>query len=107
MPSDLALTAILAVVVLLLVAAQATRIPYPILLVIGGLGLGAVPPIPDIELDPELVLVVILPPLLYSAAYFTPLRELRRNVRPISLLAIGLVLATHSCAAASTRPRSR
>ena len=94
MPSDLALTAILAVVVLLLVAAQATRIPYPILLVIGGLGLGAVPPIPDIELDPELVLVVILPPLLYSAAYFTPLRELRRNVRPISLLAIGLVLAT-------------
>jgi monovalent cation/hydrogen antiporter len=47
-----------------------------------------------VVLDPDLVLLIILPPLLYSAAFFTPLRELRRNVRPISLLAIGLVLAT-------------
>ncbi len=91
---DLALTTILAVVVLLLVLAQFSRIPYPILLVIGGLGLGLLPPIPDVQLEPELVLIVILPPLLYSAAYFTPLRELRRNVKEISLLAIGLVLAT-------------
>ncbi len=94
MDIELALTTILAVVVLLLLAAQFTRVPYPILLVIGGLGLAALPPIPDVELDPDLVLIVILPPLLYSAAYFTPLRELRRNVREISALAIGLVLAT-------------
>ena len=46
------------------------------------------------SLDPDLVFLIILPPLLYSAAFFTPLRELRRNVRPISLLAVGLVLAT-------------
>ena len=50
--------------------------------------------VPEVELEPEVVLVVLLPPLLYSAAYFTPLRELRRNVRAISLLAVGLVLAT-------------
>ena len=94
MEIELALTTILAVVVLLLLAAQFTRVPYPILLVLGGLGLALLPPIPDVELDPDLVLIVILPPLLYSAAYFTPLRELRRNVREISALAIGLVLAT-------------
>ena len=91
---ELALTTILAVVVLLLVLAQFIRVPYPILLVIGGLALALLPPIPDVELEPELVLIVILPPLLYSAAFFTPLRELRRNVREISALALGLVLAT-------------
>ncbi|MEZ5073971.1 MAG: Na+/H+ antiporter [Solirubrobacterales bacterium] len=94
MEIEVALTTILAVVVLLLVAAQFTRVPYPILLVLGGLALGLVPPIPDVTLDPDLVLIVILPPLLYAAAYFTPLRELRRNVREVSALAVGLVLAT-------------
>jgi CPA1 family monovalent cation:H+ antiporter len=94
MEIELALTTILAAVVLLLVAAQFTRVPYPILLVLGGLALGLAPAIPDVELDPDLVLIVILPPLLYSAAYFTPLRELRRNVREVSALAVGLVLAT-------------
>jgi CPA1 family monovalent cation:H+ antiporter len=94
MDLELALTTVLAVVVVLLVASQFTRVPYPILLVLGGLGLALLPPIPDVELDPDLVLIVILPPLLYAAAYFTPLRELRRNVREISALAVGLVLAT-------------
>jgi len=91
---ELALTAILVVVTALLVASLFIRVPYPILLVLGGLGLGLLPPIPDVTLEPELVLIVILPPLLYSAAYFTPLRELRANIQAISLLAIGLVLAT-------------
>ena len=94
MHADLALTVVLAAVVLLLLAAQFTRIPYPIMLVIGGLGLGFAPGVPEVELDPEVVLIVLLPPLLYAAAFFTPLRELRRNVRAISLLAVGLVLAT-------------
>src|SRR5918992_1206422 len=48
----------------------------------------------DIELEPELVLVLFLPPLLYSAAFFSNLHELRRDMRAISLLAVGLVLAT-------------
>jgi len=69
-------------------------IPYPILLVLGGLVLGFVPGIPDVELEPELVLVVFLPPLLYGAAFFTGLRELRADARAITLLSVGLVLAT-------------
>lgn len=94
MHTDVAVLVILLAVALLLIAAQFTRVPYPILLVLGGLGLAFVPDLPEIELEPEVVLVAILPPLLYSSAYFTPLRELRRNVKPITLLAIGLVLAT-------------
>jgi Na+/H+ antiporter len=74
-------------------------VPYPILLVIGGLALGLLPGMPEIELDPDLVLVIFLPPLLYSAAFFSDLRALRGNARPISLLAIGLVLATMSAVA--------
>ena len=70
------------------------RIPYPILLVLGGLAVGFIPGIPHVALDPNVVLVAILPPLLYSAAFFTSLRDLRRNVRPLSLLAFGLVLTT-------------
>ena len=80
---SLALLAILAVVALLLVAAERTSIPYPILLVVGGLGLGFIPGIPEFELPPDLVLVAVLPPLLYGAAFFTSLRDLRENARPI------------------------
>ena len=57
------------------------RIPYPIPLVIGGLLLGLVPGIPSVELDPDLVLLVFLPPLLYAAAFFADLRTLRDNIR--------------------------
>jgi Na+/H+ antiporter len=69
-------------------------VPYPILLVLGGLALGFVPGVPEVHLDPDLVLILFLPPLLYSAAFFTDLRSLRDNVRPLSLTAIGLVLLT-------------
>src|SRR2546423_14042313 len=78
----------------LLALAPLLRVPYPILLVLGGLALGFVPGIPHVALRPDVVLVAILPPLLYSSAFFTSLRDLRRNVRPLSLLAIGLVFAT-------------
>src|SRR5687768_16887612 len=94
MELELTLTVVLAAALALLIAAQALRIPYPILLVLGGLGLGYVPGMPEVALEPELVLLILLPPLLYAAAFFTPLRELRRNVVPISFLAVGLVLAT-------------
>jgi monovalent cation/hydrogen antiporter len=70
------------------------QVPYPIPLVIGGLLLGLVPGIPDIQLDPDLVLLVFLPPLLYSAAFFADLRTLREDARVVSLQAIGLVIAT-------------
>src|SRR4051794_15197558 len=78
----------------LLVLAPLLRIPYPILLVLGGLGIGFVPGAPHLELQPEIVLVGFLPPLLYASAFFTSLRDLRTNARAISLLAVGLVLAT-------------
>jgi Na+/H+ antiporter len=74
--------------------AGAIGVPYPILLVIGGLALGFVPGLPDMEMEPELVLVLFLPPLLYSAAFFSNLRDLKANLRPISLAAIGLVVVT-------------
>src|SRR2546429_6159135 len=91
---DLVLLALLVAIAALLVLAPYLRTPYPILLVLGGLSLGFVPGIPTISLPPDVVLVGILPPLLYSAAFYTSLRDLRQNVIPISALAIGLVAAT-------------
>ena len=88
-----ALGLILAVATLLAIA-PALRIPYPILLVIGGLAIGVVPGMPDVDLDPELVFFGVLPPLLYSAAFFTSLPGLRASAKPIGLLAIGLVVVT-------------
>ncbi len=78
----------------MLVLVPKLRIPYPILLVLGGLVLGFAPGLPEIDLPPDLVLVGVLPPLLYGAAFFTSLRDLRANLRPVGLLAIGLVLLT-------------
>ena len=78
----------------LAVLAEKAHVPYPIALVVGGSALGFVPGMPDVELDPEVVLLVFLPPLLYGAAFFSSLRDLRRNVGAIGLLAIGLVLMT-------------
>jgi Na+/H+ antiporter len=86
--------ALIVAVAAMLAAAPALRIPYPILLVLGGLAIGFVPGMPEFELDPELVFFGVLPPLLYSTAFFTSLRELRANSRPIGLLAVGLVLVT-------------
>jgi monovalent cation/hydrogen antiporter len=88
------LAALLAAGLLLLVASQFVRVPYPILLVLGGLGIALIPGMPTVELAPNLVLVAVLPPLLYGSAFFTSLREFRANLRPILLLAIGLVLIT-------------
>ncbi len=88
-----ALALILAVASMLAIA-PTLRIPYPILLVLGGLAIGFVPGMPEFAFEPELVFFAVLPPLLYGAAFFTSLRDLRANVRPIGLLAIGLVIVT-------------
>jgi monovalent cation/hydrogen antiporter len=85
----------------LLLLADPLRIPYPILLVVGGLALGFVPGVPTVMLPPDAVLFGILPPLLYSAAFNTGLRDLKRNIRPIALLAIGLVALTMVVVAAA------
>src|SRR3954465_6182203 len=81
------------------VVALRLSIPYPIVLVLGGLVVGAIPGIPDITLNPDLVLVIVLPPLLYSAGVFADLRALRDNLRPILLLSIGLVMVTTAAVA--------
>ena len=88
-----ALSLLLAVATLLAIA-PALRIPYPILLVLGGLVLGVVPGMPEFELQPEVVFFGVLPPLLYISAFFTSLRDLRATMKPIGLLAVGLVVAT-------------
>jgi monovalent cation/hydrogen antiporter len=75
------------------------RVPYAILLVLGGMLLGLVPGLPEIDLDSELILFLFLPPLVYSSAWQTSWRAFRSNMRSILLLAIGLVLFTTVCVA--------
>jgi Na+/H+ antiporter len=74
--------------------ARRLRFPAPILLVLVGLAVAFVPGVPDYTLDPELVLLLILPPLLYSAALESSFVGFRANLRPIGFLSVGLVLAT-------------
>src|SRR5947209_7871348 len=81
-------------IVALATLATRLRIPYAVLLVLGGLLLGFVPGLPRIVLDPELILVLFLPPLIYSSAWLTSWREFRASLRPILQLSLGLVLAT-------------
>src|SRR3989304_9602011 len=70
------------------------RFPYPIALVIGGGALGFVPNLPELPLDPQFILALVLPPILYQAALLTSWRDFKANIRPIGLLAIGLVIVT-------------
>lgn len=74
--------------------ARRLDVPYPILFVIGGLFISFIPHLPRVTLDPEFIFFLFLPPLLYRQAFETSWRDFRRYLRAISLLAIGLVLAT-------------
>jgi len=85
---------LLVVVAAVVTVARKLGLPYPILLVGGGLIVALIPGMHALEVDPELLLVVILPPILFSAAWQTPIRDLRANRRPIGLLSVGLVLFT-------------
>ncbi|HEX2126973.1 MAG TPA: Na+/H+ antiporter [Thermoleophilaceae bacterium] len=91
---ELVIFGILVATAALAVLAQVIRVPYPIPLVLGGCVIGFVPGVPHVELEPDLVLLIFLPPLLYGAAFFTSLRDLRANARPIALLSIGMVFVT-------------
>jgi len=83
-----------ATVAVLAVLAHKIALPYPIVLVLGGLALSFVPRLPEVRLNPDVVFYFVLPALIYPAALFTSWRDFRRNLRAILLLAIGLVLAT-------------
>ncbi|PYJ20862.1 MAG: Na+/H+ antiporter, partial [Verrucomicrobia bacterium] len=89
----------LVAVALLAIVARKIRIPYPILLTIGGVVLALVPGLPAIHLEPQLVFNLFLPPLLYPAAVYTSWRDFRANLRSILPLAIVLVLVTMTATA--------
>jgi monovalent cation/hydrogen antiporter len=86
--------ALLVAVAALAPLARVLRMPYPIVLVLGGLILALLPFVPDIPLAPDLVFLLFLPPLIYSAAYSTSIRDFRGLLRSILSLSVGLVLAT-------------
>src|ERR1700737_89216 len=83
-----------AAVAALVLIARKVDMPYPVVLVLAGLALSFVPHLPEVKLNPDVVFYFFLPPLIYPAAFFTSWRDFRRNLRPILLLAIGLVLTT-------------
>jgi CPA1 family monovalent cation:H+ antiporter len=85
---------VLMLVAALDIAARKIRLPYPILMVLSGLALSLIPGLPRVTIAPELVLPIFLPPLLFPAAFLTSWHDFKTNLRPIVLLAVGLVLAT-------------
>src|SRR5687767_14036748 len=85
---------IMAILISLTAIVNKKKFPFPILLVAAGLIIGFVPQLPDLALEPDVVFVIILPPLLYDAASKTSCHEYRISIRPISTLAITLVFFT-------------
>ena len=97
--SLLLIVSLLFIVSMLAMLSDKLRISYPIFLVIAGLGISLIPGIPIIQLDPNIVFIIFLPPLLYSAAWYTSWHDFWRLRRPIGLLAFGLVLCTATAVA--------
>ena len=97
--AELLIAGLLVAVAGLSALARHLSVPYPIVLVVGGALLGFVPGLPEVELDPEVVLVVFLPPLLYGSSIFANFGDFRANLRALTLSTVGLVLAT-MCAVA-------
>ena len=96
---ELIVFGLLVAIAALAVLARIVHVPYPVTLVLGGAVIGFLPGMPTVELDPDVVLLIFLPPLLYGAAFFTSVRDLRRNAKPIALLSIPLVLVTMAAVA--------
>src|SRR6185437_16071159 len=95
------LVALLAVIAAVAWIAKKLTVPPAILLVITGVALALTPGLPTVELAPEFVLLIVLPPLIYSAAVAMSWSEFRFNLRPISLLAVGCVAFTTLVSAAA------
>jgi monovalent cation/hydrogen antiporter len=90
---------LLGIISVLAVVAERVKFPFPILLVVAGLLIALLPRLPEVRLDPEVVFLIFLPPLLFSAAWNFPWEDFRSNFLPILALAIGLVFATIVCVA--------
>jgi CPA1 family monovalent cation:H+ antiporter len=84
---------------LLVRLAEFGKVPAPIVLVVGGLAIAFVPGLPTVDLDPDAIFLVFLPPLVFSAGWRTSPRELRTVMRPLALLAVGLVFLTAAAVA--------
>ncbi len=91
---ELSLVAVAALVLVVGISMLSGRIGVaaPLVLVVVGIGIGYLPGVPLIELDPEIILLGVLPPLLYAAAVNVPILDLKRNVGPITALSVGLVI---------------
>ena len=92
-PAEFVLSLLITVSVLVTVARR-VRVAYPIFLVLGGLAIGLIPGLPRLIVDPRLIYVLVLPPIVYVASVFTPLRTLRANLANVASLAVGLVIAS-------------
>ncbi len=91
---------LLAVVTALAEITDRVKIPYPVLLVLAGIAISLIPDLPSVEMNPEVMFLIFLPPALYSAAWTTSWPEFKANIRSISLLAVGCVLFTTTVVAA-------
>lgn len=85
------LIALLGVAAAAVWVANRVGVPYPVFLVLAGLGLGAIPGLPEIEIDPDVIFLVFLPPLIHAAAWLTPHKQLRDNAGRVTMLAVGNV----------------
>lgn len=85
---------IMAILITLTAIANKRKLPYPVLLIVAGLIIGFIPGLPDLEMDPHVIFVIIIPALLYDAASKTSWHEFKTSIRPISALAITLVFFT-------------
>jgi CPA1 family monovalent cation:H+ antiporter len=97
--AELLIAGLLVAVAGLSVLARRLSVPYPIVLVIGGALFGFIPGLPEVKLDPQVVLVVFLPPLVYGASVYANFNDFRANLRTLTLSTVALVLAT-MCAVA-------
>ena len=101
-PTIQVLVLLLAVIAAVSVAAVRLKISPPILLVCAGALLALIPELPPIEIAPEIVLLVVLPPIIYWAAVSMSWREFRFNLRPITMFAVGCVIFTTAAIAVTT-----
>ena len=98
-----AVLALIAACIGFALVARRARVPYAVILVLGGMALAFIPGLPGVTLDPEFALAILVPPLLQASAWRTDWRAFRANIRPILLLAVGCVLFTAVCIAFTAR----
>jgi monovalent cation/hydrogen antiporter len=90
---------ILGIMILLTPLAERIKVASPILLIVVGIAIGFIPGMPEVEIEPEIIFLIFLPPLLYEAAFNIPFKDFREHFGTISSMAFGLVFLTTACIA--------